>query len=363
MTWSEIHARFKGTTGSFNLDVDFNFPAEGVSALYGPSGCGKTTVLRCMAGLTRLHTGALTINGRVWQDEHTFLPVHERPIGYVFQEPSLFPHLSVAGNLGFGQKRSTKGTGSLGFDMVVELLALGELLKRSPLKLSRGERQRVAIGRALLCDPEILLMDEPLNALDQASKNDILPFLLRLHNELSIPILYVSHELREIEHLADQMILMERGRILANGPLDELLADPALPLSRKPDAASILNGVVKNHDADYGLSTLALSGVELIVPSNVGEIGSSLRLRIMASDVALARDHAPKGTSILNGPLARIHDVRENGPYGMTVFLKLGSEASGASLLSRITRKSWDRLELKKGDQVHALIKSVALTD
>ena len=360
---SKIHARFKGTVGAFDLDVDFNLPTTGVSALYGPSGCGKTTVLRCMAGLTRLQTGALSINGRVWQDEQTFMPVHERPLGYVFQEPSLFPHLSVGANLAFGQKRDPQLADSLGFDIVVELLALEKLLARSPLKLSRGERQRVAIGRALLCDPDILLMDEPLNALDQASKNDILPFLRRLHDTLSIPILYVSHELREIEHLADQMVLMEKGRVLASGGLKDLLADPSLPLARMPDAASIVTGVIKSHDANYGLSTLTLSGVELIVPGNAGTIGSTQRLRVMASDVALTRDHAPQGTSILNGPLAHIIDVRENGPYGMTVFLQLGVEPDGAPLLSRITRKSWDRLELKKGDQVHALIKSVALAN
>ncbi|MCP4936652.1 MAG: molybdenum ABC transporter ATP-binding protein [bacterium] len=365
---SEIHARFKGTTGTFNLDIDFNLPATGVSALYGPSGCGKTTVLRCMAGLTQLATGNLTINGHVWQDEHTFIPVHERPLGYVFQEPSLFPHLSVDANLGFGQKRSKKNTGSLGFDKVVELLDLGDLLERSPLNLSRGERQRVAIGRALLCDPEILLMDEPLNALDQQSKNDILPFLQRLHDELAIPILYVSHELKEIEHLADHMILMEKGRVLTCGALTELLADPSWPLARMPDAASVLSGKVSAIDKEYGLSTVQLSGVELTVPGNVGVIGSHQRLRIIASDVALARDHAPQGSSILNGPVARIIDVRKNGPYSMTVFLKLGtgangSEENGASLLSRITRKSWDSLALKKGDQVHALIKSVALAN
>ncbi len=360
---NDIHASFKGAQGGFDLDVDFSIPATGVSALYGPSGCGKTTVLRCMAGLTRLDKGALTINGRVWQDEHTFMPVHERPLGYVFQEPSLFPHLSVRENLTFGQKRSAKGTGGLGFATVVDLLALENLLERSSLKLSRGERQRVAIGRALLCDPEILLMDEPLNALDQQSKNDILPFLQRLHGELSIPVLYVSHELREIEHLADRMVLMEKGRVLASGALAKLLADPLLPLARMPDAACVLTGQITAIDQKYGLSTLQLSGVELTVPGDLGAIGSALRLRIMASDVALARTHAPQGTSILNGPLARIVDVHENGPYGMTVFLCLGSSTNGASLLSRITRKSWDRLALQKGDQVHALIKSVALAN
>ena len=360
---NQIQASFTRTQGDFHLDANFNIPANGVIALYGPSGCGKTTILRCIAGLTRPQKGTLSIRGQVWQDGKHFLPAHKRPVGYVFQEPSLFPHLSVNANLIFGQKRSSRNPGSLGFHAVVDLLALDNLLDRSPLKLSRGERQRVAIGRALLCEPQILLMDEPLNALDQASKNEILPFLERLHDKLSIPILYVSHELREIEQLADQMVLMEQGRVLASGALDKLLCDPSLPLARMPDAASVLLGEVRQVDARYGLSTLQLSGVEIIIPGIARPIGSKQRLRIKASDIALAKDHAPKGTSILNGPRARIKDVQENGPFGMTVFLRLGPNGDGAPLLSRITRKSWDRLQLQKGDQVHALIKSVALAN
>lgn len=358
---SSIQARFKGQQGTFDLDVDFSIPSKGVTALFGPSGCGKTTVLRCIAGLERMAKGSLTLNGEIWQNEYSFTPTYKRPIGYVFQEASLFPHLSVRDNLAFGTKNGSSEASGLAFKDVVELLGLASLLDRSSKKLSGGERQRVAIGRALLSDPQILLMDEPLAALDRFAKNDILPFLEHLRDELAIPVLYVSHDIAEIERLADHMILMEDGKLLANGPLAALLADPALPLSRMPDAASVINGELIAIDDAYGLSTLMINGVEIIVPGKIGKIGSHHRLRIAASDVALARSRAPEGSSILNGPIARIMDARENGPYQMTVFLNLGPAGGGTPLLSRITRKSWDRLALKKGDTVHALIKSVAL--
>lgn len=363
MTASTVQARFKGTQGAFTLDVDFSVPSKGVTALFGPSGCGKTMVLRCIAGLQHMPVGHLIIHGEVWQDEQHFLPTHKRPIGYVFQEASLFPHLSVAANLAFGQKRNTNQAKSLAFEEIVDLLSLTALLERSPRKLSGGERQRVAIGRALLSGPEILLMDEPLAALDRFSKNDILPYLERLHDELAIPVIYVSHDIAEVERLADHMVLMENGKVLANGPLGELLSNSSLPLARMPEAASVVTGKVVAVEAEYGLSTLHVSGGELIVPGKAGPVGSTQRLRISASDVALARSRASEGSSILNGPLARITDAMENGPYQMTVFLRLGPDGTGASILSRITRKSWDRLELKKGETVHALIKSVALAD
>ncbi|MCW2306874.1 molybdenum ABC transporter ATP-binding protein [Rhodobium gokarnense] len=357
----EIEARFRGRRGAFDLDVSFSFPARGMTALFGPSGCGKTTILRCIAGLERMEEGRLVVNGAVWQGDKTFVPTHKRPIGYVFQEASLFAHLSVRENLLFGKRRTRATRAGLDLDEVVRLLGLTELLGRSPLRLSGGERQRVAIGRAILATPEILLMDEPLAALDRFAKNEILPYLERLHEELAIPVLFVTHDLLEAERLADRMVLMDRGTVRANGPIGDLLADPSLPLARMPEATAVLAGKVTDIDEAYGLSTLLVSGAEFLIPGNLGPVGSVRRLRIAASDVGLTRSRASGGSSILNGPVARITDVQPMGEFQMTVFLKIGPGGRGAPLLARITRKSWDTLGLEVGDLVHALIKSAAL--
>jgi molybdate transport system ATP-binding protein len=206
-----LEARFTGRQGAFQLDLDLVAPARGVSVLFGPSGCGKTTALRCMAGLTRL-AGRFSVAGDVWQDESRFTPVHRRGVGYVFQEPSLFDHLSVRGNLGFGLKRA--GTARrIGFDDVVGLLGLEPLLERGVAALSGGERQRAAIGRALLSQPALLLMDEPLASLDAARKAEVLPYLERLHDELAIPMVYVTHDLAEAMRLGDRLVLMAEGRV------------------------------------------------------------------------------------------------------------------------------------------------------
>ncbi|MEG3617671.1 molybdenum ABC transporter ATP-binding protein [Magnetovibrio sp. PR-2] len=358
-----IDACFRGQKGDFVLDVDFSVPAQGVTALYGPSGCGKTSVLRCIAGLEQMTYGRLSVKRQIWQDTDSFLPPHKRAIGYVFQEASLFAHLSVHGNLIYASRRVAQGAAGPSFDEVVDLLGLEGLLERSPANLSGGERQRVAIGRALLSQPEIMLMDEPLSALDRFGKNEILPYLERLHDRLEMPVLYVSHDIIEIERLADRMVLLEDGKVLANDTLEKVLSDPGLPLARMPDAAAVVDGHVQSFDEQYGLTTLTVEGGELIVPGEIGPIGAVQRVRIAASDVGLCRVRAPQGSSILNGPLVRIEDVEQSGPYKMTVFLRFGEKETGAPLLARITRKSWDVLELQPGDVVHALIKSVSLTD
>ncbi len=207
---SGVEASLRGGLGQFRLDADFQFPASGVTALFGPSGSGKTTVLRCIAGLQRMG-GRLSVRGQVWQDDGCFLPPHQRPVGYVFQEPSLLSHLSVRGNLEFGLKRA--GRGRLGLDEVCAFLGLKPLLGRGVARLSGGERQRVAIGRALLSQPELLLMDEPLSGLDGEAKSEILPYLERLHQVMAIPILYVSHDTVEVARLADRVLLMRDGRV------------------------------------------------------------------------------------------------------------------------------------------------------
>lgn len=358
-----IEARFRHTLSHFELDVAFTAPSRGITALFGPSGCGKTTVLRCIAGLQRLKEGHLKVDGRMWQDGTVFMPPHRRPIGYVFQEASLFPHLSVQANLAYGFKRSHVGTKKPDFNEIIHLFGLKPLLDRSPKGLSGGERQRVAIGRALMSGPEVLLMDEPLAALDQCSKNEILPYLVKLHDYLEIPVLYVSHDIAEIERLADHLVLMESGRVQAFGNLVDMLSDPNLPLARMSDAAVVIEGNVVDYDHRYDLSTLSVPGGILIVPGQLGEIDTPRRLRIIASDVALCRTRAPEGSSILNGPAARIVTAEALGTTQMNVFLRLGQDGRGGKLLARITRKSWDTLKLCPGELVYALIKSVALVD
>jgi molybdate transport system ATP-binding protein len=367
-----LSARFRGQVGAFDLDVAFKAPGQGVTALFGPSGCGKTTILRCVAGLRRLTDGYFALNGEVWQDNRVFRPTHRRPIGYVFQEASLFPHLSVRANLLYGHRRLTGRSGwgrggpeavrpdGVRFDDVVGLLGLDALLERAPSHLSGGERQRVAIGRALLSQPALLLMDEPLAALDRFSKDDILPYLERLHGALSVPVLYVSHDIAEVERLADHLVLIERGRVTAAGPLEDLQANPTLSIARMPEAGSTLPAIVDSFDAAYGLVTLALAGGRLLVPGDPETPGARRRVRIAASDVSLARS-LPVDSTILNALPARILAAEPQGGIQMMVALALGTDGGGCHLLARVTRKSWDYLGLGPGQAVFAQVKGVAL--
>ena len=238
-----INAAFRGRLGNFTLDAAFSVPAAGVTAIFGPSGCGKTTVARCIAGLQRMADGFCAVDGEAWQDRQSFRPVRRRPIGYVFQEASLFPHLSVRRNLLFGAPKAAGA--QIAFDEVVELLGLATLLDRSPYRLSGGERQRVAIGRALLSQPKLLLMDEPLAALDHTTRNEILPFLERVHDRLSLPVFYISHDMTEIERFADHLVLMERGRVIDAGPLRSLRPAPATNRDRLGDCPDRRKGVGK----------------------------------------------------------------------------------------------------------------------
>jgi molybdate transport system ATP-binding protein len=357
-----IQAAFKGVLGSFSLDAGFTAPARGVTALFGPSGCGKTTVLRCIAGLHRLD-GFCVVAGEVWQDgEGAFLPTHRRPLGYVFQEASLFPHLSVRRNLLFGAPRQDRDAsqGTIAFDEVVELLGITSLLDRSPAKLSGGERQRVAIGRALLSQPKLLLMDEPLSALDRATKDEILPFLERLRDRLSLPIIYITHSIAEVERLADQIVLIEKGRVIGAGPLEDLQSDPSLPLAVARDAAVSLHGVVEASDNAYGLVTFKVRGGSLTVPTAPAPVGERRRIRVIAGDVSLTRE-TPGPSSILNVLPARIVSMKPVDSNEIIVVVALGGDGAGARLLSRVTRKSWEALHLAEGVSVHAQVKAVAL--
>ncbi|PZA10535.1 molybdenum ABC transporter ATP-binding protein [Rhodopseudomonas palustris] len=357
-----IRAAFRGRLGGFTLDAAFTVPATGITGLFGPSGCGKSSVLRCLAGLQHLPGSSCDVSGEVWQDDTTFLKPHHRPIGYVFQEASLFQHLSVKANLLYGAPRHSgeARADAVGFDEVIDLLGLSKLLERSPRNLSGGERQRVAIGRALLSQPRLLLMDEPLSALDRLTKDEILPFLERLHARLSLPVIYVSHDITEIERLADHLVLMHSGKVLAVGPLAELQSDPKLPLAIARDAAVNFDATVESYDTDYGLLTLRIDGGRLLVPSPPAARGELRRVRIAASDVSLARE-PPHASSILNALPARIASVSPIGGNEVLVVLTLGRDGDGGRLLARLSRRSWDLLRLAEGVDVYAQIKGVAL--
>jgi len=353
-----IRAQFKLQLESFVLDVSFSAPDRGVTALFGPSGSGKTTLLRCIAGLERA-AGSLHINGDVWQGDTKFLATHRRPLGYVFQEASLFPHMSVRANLEYGLKRIPPSERKVPLEQVVEWLGLARLIERGdPAKLSGGERQRVAIGRALLTSPRLLLMDEPLSALDTGSKQDILPYLERLHRELNIPVLYVSHALDEVVRLADHLVLLEQGRVIASGALQQTLARLELPTAHLDDAGAVIEAAVAEHDEKYHLTRLDFPGGQLWVGRVDRPFGSVVRARVLARDVSIATQQ-PQGTSINNILKARIDEIRDEGPDKVVVRMRVGETNM---LLSRITRRSRDHLGLVAGMEVFAQAKSVVLT-
>ncbi|MDD5384080.1 MAG: molybdenum ABC transporter ATP-binding protein [Gallionella sp.] len=353
-----IQARFDLAYPGFALHADLQVFAHGIIALFGPSGSGKTTLLRCIAGLERTGNGMLRVQDEVWQDGANFMPVHQRPLGYVFQEASLFPHLSVRQNLEYGLKRIPPAQRKVQLEQVVEWLGLNKLIGRdSPAGLSGGERQRVAIARALLTSPRLLLMDEPLSALDAASKREILPYLERLHSELEIPVIYVSHALDEVARLADHLALMEQGRIIASGALNEILARLDLPTAHLDDAGAVIKASVAVHDEKYHLTRLDFSGGSLWVSKVERAAGSPVRARVLARDVSIATV-MPQGSSISNIITTRITGIQDEGPDRVSLRLAAGD---GQILLSRITRRSRDQLGLTTGMEVFAQVKSVAL--
>jgi len=360
-----IEARFRLDYPGFRLDVDLVLPSTGITALFGHSGSGKTTLLRAIAGLERVRGGRLIVDDEIWQEGETFQPTHARPIGYVFQEASLFPHLSVQANLAYGQKRRMRRARgadfrSLGCDErhIIDLLGIGPLLGRMPDKLSGGERQRVAIARALLAAPRLLLMDEPLAALDPARKQEILPFLERLHEELKIPLLYVSHAPDEVARLADHLVVLARGRVLAQGPLAETLARVDLPIRLGEEAGAVLEGIVAEHDAQWHLARVELpGGGSLWVRDEGHPIGKLLRLRVLARDVSLARAE-PMGSSILNHLRVTVTALAgDTHPAVMLASVSCGDQP----LLARLTRRSAAALGLEVGQTLWAQVKAVAV--
>nr|CRH04584.1 molybdenum ABC transporter ATP-binding protein [Candidatus Magnetococcus massalia] len=359
---SVIQAQFKDRLGAFNLNVGLEVDGGGITALFGPSGCGKTTLLRCVAGLHRAAHGNLMVHGEEWQAADRFLPPHRRPIGYVFQEASLFPHLSVQGNLDFAIKRTGDAKQWIGFDEVVNLLGVEPLLERMPARLSGGERQRVGMARALLTQPRLLLMDEPLAALDRISKMEILPYLESLHERLVIPTLYVSHDLEEVERLADHMFYLERGEVKLSGPIESLLTHPELPFARDPQAGVVLHGKPEHYDDHDALTQLSINpGYRVYVPGDLRG-HEKCRVRILAANVSISLTDSDQ-SSILNRFPARVTSGHPMDDARMNVRLVLGHGGGGPAILARITHKSWRQLKLEPGKQVFANVKSVSLVD
>jgi molybdate transport system ATP-binding protein len=347
--------------GAFALDVAFTAPARGVTALFGRSGSGKTSTVAAIAGLLRPDDGHVRLDGAIFFDRAAGIdvPVERRRVGYVFQDGRLFPHMSVAGNLTYGLRRAPHPERRIALDRVVALLGLERLLPRRPAGLSGGEKQRVALGRALLAQPRLLLMDEPLASLDAPRKAEILPYIERLRDELGLPIVYVSHAVEEVVRLADTLVLIDHGRAAAVGDVHDLMARLDLhPLTGRYEAGAVIDAVVADHDAAYALTGLAFQGGRLVTPRIDLPVGARLRVRVRARDVMVALK-APEAVSVQNILPGRVAEVRvEPGAYA-EVRIEVGDGA--VAVVARITRQSADRLGLRPGLPVHALIKSISL--
>jgi len=353
-----IKARFGLNYGDFSLDVDLTLPSTGVSVLFGHSGSGKTTLLRCIAGLEHAAQGYLEINGRVWQDSErkVFLPTYKRPLGYVFQEANLFSHLTVLANLHYGLKRIKNNLGLIKLNQTIDLLGIGHLLARMPSTLSGGERQRVAIARALALNPEILLMDEPLASLDFKRKQEILPYLSRLHQQLDIPVVYVTHSQQEVAQLADTLVILEEGRLLAAGPLAETQSRLDLPLAQDREAATVWQVSIAEHEREFHLTRVTFDGGSLSLPLIDVPIATALRVQIYARDVSITLVKS-SATSILNVLPAVISEITEGRDSQAVVQLLIGQQL----LLAHITRKSLSLLGLQIGMSVFVQIKGTSM--
>ena len=331
-----IGLRHTVSKGGFTLDVDLDIPDTGVTGIFGESGSGKTTLLRCIAGL----------------EGKGGLPVHRRNVGYVFQQPTLFAHLDVSGNIDYGMKRAK--TARIDRGQVVEMLDIGGLLDRRPHSLSGGEAQRVAIAAALLRSPDLVLMDEPLASLDRRRKDELLPYFDRLHDELSIPAIYVSHDIDEVSRLCDHLVVLEQGRVAASGNLFDVLSHNDLPLLSGRNAGVVLWATPVDHED--GLTKFDFGDGDIWAPGRFETGTTPMRLRIAASDVSIARER-PTQTTILNVLRATIEEIRQVDAARALVRMVVGNQ----SLLAQVTNRSVARLELREGERVFAQVKSVTV--
>jgi len=341
----------------FELKISEQLPGRGVTAVYGASGSGKTTLLRCIAGLHHAQNGCCTIGEKVWQDASTFVPVHKRALGYVFQQANLFDHMSVEQNLRFGFNRIHPEQRNVAYNDATALLGLEGLLERRPAELSGGQQQRVAIARALLTSPELLLMDEPLTNLDAESKQAIIPYLEHLHDALDIPVIYVSHSLDEILRIADHMLYIENGKVLANGAINDVLRRSDLPLAYLDETAIVLQGKIKAHFEQDHLSEVTTPVGQFYINKVNAMVGETVRIRVAARDVSIALSPATD-SSIQHIFPARIADISQSpNPAKQLVSLAINEE----TLLASITARSVDKLKLHTDQEVYAQVKSVAL--
>lgn len=357
----DIHLALKLRRESVNarefcLEINTVIPASGITAIFGHSGSGKTTLLRCIAGLEK-STGTLKVSGSTWQDNSSFLPSHKRPVGYVFQEASLFPHLSAQGNLDFSIKRAPLANKPIKYDQIIDTLGIGHLLSRRPDQLSGGERQRVAIARALLIQPKLLLMDEPLAALDPARKQEIMPYLEQLHSSVDIPFIYVSHSIDEIARLADHALLLNQGRIETQGSTTDVFSDFASSALLGDETGVILQARITKHDDRWKLSQVEIGGNALWLHSANEAIGVSVRVRVLARDVSISLSETEQ-SSILNRIPVIVDSIQSDKQKSASlVRLKSGKQY----LFARLTEKSAHILKLAPGKKVWAQIKSVAI--
>jgi len=345
----------------FCLSAALDLPAQGVSVIWGASGSGKTSLLRCVAGLERAQ-GHVQQGDEVWQNDATghFIPVWQRRLGYVFQEASLFEHLDVQGNLDYGWRRlpaAQQASAQRARDEAVEVLGIGHFLGRHTGRLSGGERQRVALARALAVQPRLLLLDEPLAALDAQRKQEVLPWLEKLREHLKVPMLYVTHSAEEVARLADTLVVLDQGQIQASGPVQEVLASVQTPISLGDDVGALVHAQMAERDADWGLCRLNLPGGDLWVADSGADLGARVRLRILARDVSITLERA-QGTSIQNHLACLIHSMAPEAS-GQQVLLRL--DAQGTTVLARVTARAVHRLQLQPGLAVWAQIKAVSL--
>ena len=351
-----IQARFRLAWPGFTLEVELELPARGVTALFGHSGSGKTTLLRCIAGLEQAPQGRLLVDGEVWQGDGHWVPTHQRPIGYVFQEASLFPHLSVRDNLHYGLRRIPPSQRQP-LEPTIELLGIGHLLERKPDGLSGGERQRVGMARALAVRPRLLLMDEPLAALDLQRKQEILPYLERMHDELDIPVLYVTHSPDEVARLADHLVVMDGGKVIASGPLADTLARLDLPIRLGEDVGAVLEATVVVVDPHWHLARVDFAGGSLWTRDQGLAVGHRVRVRILARDVSLAREQ-PSASSIQNVLRGQVDAMADDEHPGL-VLVRV--QVGASRFVARLTKRAAATLEVAVGQALWVQVKSVAL--